>query len=145
MGSRPWPFVQIFDREHDSDGRGGGARTHDLRFWRPTLYQLSYTPNQPRLASTSPNKRIKAPHVAALPVHQNVKKPATTRPIGCQSCHVAKTDAFVEFFLDRFANFEPGALIVPFRQHRGVDIGTAIKSGNAARNRLCTGLLISPA
>jgi hypothetical protein len=25
-------------------GRGGGSRTPDLRFWRPTLYQLSYTP-----------------------------------------------------------------------------------------------------
>ncbi len=26
------------------DGRGRGARTPDLRFWRPPLYQLSYTP-----------------------------------------------------------------------------------------------------
>ena len=26
------------------DGRGGETRTHDLRFWRPSLYQLSYTP-----------------------------------------------------------------------------------------------------
>jgi hypothetical protein len=25
-------------------GRSGGTRTHDFRFWRPTLYQLSYTP-----------------------------------------------------------------------------------------------------
>lgn len=25
-------------------GRGGGARTHDIRFWRPALSQLSYTP-----------------------------------------------------------------------------------------------------
>src|SRR5688572_29746194 len=25
-------------------GRGGGSRTPSLRFWRPTLYQLSYTP-----------------------------------------------------------------------------------------------------
>ena len=25
-------------------GRGGGSRTPNLRFWRPTLYQLSYTP-----------------------------------------------------------------------------------------------------
>jgi hypothetical protein len=28
----------------DSNGRGGGSRTPSLRFWRPTLYQLSYTP-----------------------------------------------------------------------------------------------------
>jgi hypothetical protein len=26
------------------DGRGGRTRTHDRRFWRPLLYQLSYTP-----------------------------------------------------------------------------------------------------
>ena len=26
------------------DGRGDRARTRDLRFWRPSLYQLSYTP-----------------------------------------------------------------------------------------------------
>jgi hypothetical protein len=26
------------------NGRGGRARTDDLRFWRPPLYQLSYTP-----------------------------------------------------------------------------------------------------
>jgi hypothetical protein len=25
-------------------GRGGRARTYDNRFWRPVLYQLSYTP-----------------------------------------------------------------------------------------------------
>src|SRR5688500_2959939 len=25
-------------------GRSGGTRTHDPRFWRPMLYQLSYTP-----------------------------------------------------------------------------------------------------
>ena len=25
-------------------GRGGGTRTPGARFWRPTLYQLSYTP-----------------------------------------------------------------------------------------------------
>ena len=26
-------------------GRGSKIRTHDTRFWRPMLYQLSYTPN----------------------------------------------------------------------------------------------------
>ena len=29
------------------NGRGRGARTPDLRFWRPPLYQLSYTPSRP--------------------------------------------------------------------------------------------------
>src|SRR5215468_1541657 len=27
------------------NGRSGGTRTPDPRFWRPMLYQLSYTPN----------------------------------------------------------------------------------------------------
>src|SRR5262245_55510563 len=32
------------ERAHPIFGRGGGSRTPSLRFWRPTLYQLSYTP-----------------------------------------------------------------------------------------------------
>ena len=28
----------------DDDGRGTKTRTLDTRFWRPLLYQLSYTP-----------------------------------------------------------------------------------------------------
>ena len=28
----------------DWNGRGSRVRTRDLRFWRPSLYQLSYTP-----------------------------------------------------------------------------------------------------
>lgn len=31
------------------NGRGSKARTYDLRFWRPPLYQLSYTPTSPVL------------------------------------------------------------------------------------------------
>ena len=27
-------------------GRGSKIRTHDTRFWRPMLYQLSYTPKK---------------------------------------------------------------------------------------------------
>ena len=36
------------DSAQDADvvpGSGRGTRTHDLRFWRPPLYQLSYTPS----------------------------------------------------------------------------------------------------
>ena len=41
-------------------GRGGGARTHDPRFWRPMLYQLSYTPKSvPRWVS-QPLAKIKS-------------------------------------------------------------------------------------
>src|SRR4051812_37539205 len=41
-------------------GRGGRARTCDNRFWRPVLYQLSYTPigtkrrSEPSLAADPP-------------------------------------------------------------------------------------------
>jgi hypothetical protein len=31
-------------RFHLQNGRGSRVRTRDLRFWRPPLYQLSYTP-----------------------------------------------------------------------------------------------------
>ena len=31
-------------------GRSGGIRTPGIRFWRPTLYQLSYTPSRQALA-----------------------------------------------------------------------------------------------
>src|SRR6266581_6375528 len=37
-------------------GRSGGARTPNPRFWRPVLYQLSYTPNPNRQWPT--NARI---------------------------------------------------------------------------------------
>src|SRR5215207_6376442 len=36
------------DRHSSNNGRSGGTRTHDPRFWRPMLYQLSYTPVPPR-------------------------------------------------------------------------------------------------
>jgi hypothetical protein len=34
------------DLDHIRRGRGGGTRTHGPRFWRPMLYQLSYTPTR---------------------------------------------------------------------------------------------------
>src|SRR5882757_5695351 len=36
----------IINRHSSNNGRSGGTRTHDPRFWRPMLYQLSYTPKQ---------------------------------------------------------------------------------------------------
>src|SRR5690606_23865286 len=41
---RNWPIHYAQSRAWASLGRSGGTRTHDIRFWRPTLYQLSYTP-----------------------------------------------------------------------------------------------------
>ena len=34
-------------------GRGSKNRTHDTRFWRPLLYQLSYAPIQKRSPEVS--------------------------------------------------------------------------------------------
>ena len=41
--ARGFPPYRMIDAE-GGDGRSGGTRTHGIRFWRPTLYQLSYTP-----------------------------------------------------------------------------------------------------
>ena len=42
-------------------GRSGGTRTHGLRFWRPPLYQLSYTPSADRVGS-----RARIPYLMIL-------------------------------------------------------------------------------
>ena len=45
--SRNLPFSLVFSVGSfltDNDGRGRRTRTHDPWFWRPVLYQLSYTP-----------------------------------------------------------------------------------------------------
>ncbi len=39
--------IQFLFGPPDRDGRSGGARTPSPRFWRPVLYQLSYTPAAP--------------------------------------------------------------------------------------------------
>ena len=45
MPSEPSPTVAASrPRWPVENGRGSKARTYDLRFWRPPLYQLSYTP-----------------------------------------------------------------------------------------------------
>jgi hypothetical protein len=48
-GDRAWRRRWAFPRadllaQLEKDGRSGGARTPNPRFWRPVLYQLSYTP-----------------------------------------------------------------------------------------------------
>ena len=49
-------------------GRGSRARTRDLRFWRPPLYQLSYTPICRDLARALPSTtRMFAPLLLAEP------------------------------------------------------------------------------
>ncbi len=50
--ARNHPIVPTTAVTYDSQarglaGRGSRARTRDLRFWRPPLYQLSYTPSPP--------------------------------------------------------------------------------------------------
>src|SRR3954467_11183040 len=38
--------ISTLQLHSSNSGRSGGTRTHDPRFWRPMLYQLSYTPVQ---------------------------------------------------------------------------------------------------
>src|SRR5260370_3662803 len=66
--SRPAPV-----RRH---GRSGGARTPNPRFWRPVLYQLSYTPKTIIAAEqihsqASPSKRSEE-HTSELQSHLNL-------------------------------------------------------------------------
>jgi hypothetical protein len=48
VAARPFGLQQLFALLRCArclrPGRGRGTRTHDPRFWRPMLYQLSYTP-----------------------------------------------------------------------------------------------------
>ena len=41
------PVGQLVIARGQRAGRSGGIRTPDRRFWRPLLYQLSYTPPPP--------------------------------------------------------------------------------------------------
>jgi hypothetical protein len=75
------PFINSFKKL----GRSEGTRTHNPRFWRPVLYQLSYTPvysmhlviHSPQLyLSTSPSKRH--PSESWDPVEDNSSKRSTS-------------------------------------------------------------------
>ena len=41
-----WINFNGFFITHCKFGRSGGTRTHNLRFWRPALYQLNYAPKR---------------------------------------------------------------------------------------------------
>src|SRR5579862_4330380 len=49
-------FISRFTASHAfrrPDGRAGGTRTPNRRFWRPVLYQLSYCPSPARAPVTA--------------------------------------------------------------------------------------------
>ena len=46
------------------NGRGDRIRTRDLRFWRPSLYQLSYTPAGLKMILVSPIRDQSGPAVS---------------------------------------------------------------------------------
>src|SRR4029453_8289593 len=66
---------------NDLDGRSGRARTCDPRFWRPVLYQLSYTPagnlaSPPvRAVSSIGDAPIASPNPLSRPVHSILSAP----------------------------------------------------------------------
>ena len=47
-------------------GRGSKNRTHDTRFWRPLLYQLSYTPKGKRNGGPSGTRTQDRPVMSRL-------------------------------------------------------------------------------
>jgi hypothetical protein len=75
-GSRSDPSCEIPPQERPSGysrDRGGRIRTRDLRFWRPPLYQLSYTPSRGRIL---PAVR----RAAARPVRPAGRRARSARP-----------------------------------------------------------------
>ena len=63
-----------FQSESGIIGRRGGTRTRNPRFWRPVLYQLSYTPVSPFYITIITSFREK-PHIPAItrnPCHQRL-------------------------------------------------------------------------
>ena len=58
------------NRRSGRPGRGRGTRTPDLRFWRPSLYQLSYTPrDEEHIAdsiATAPFRPLRLERVAGI-------------------------------------------------------------------------------
>src|SRR5947207_8602811 len=58
------PYFLSFQEPRLSSGRSGGARTPNPRFWRPVLYQLSYTPMRGRyfmILATTPASTVRPP------------------------------------------------------------------------------------
>src|SRR5690606_30667392 len=54
----PWPCLPVSEK----GGRSGGTRTHGPRFWRPMLYQLSYTPSmKPQIGTPASGTKNSAP------------------------------------------------------------------------------------
>src|SRR5262249_21398186 len=54
----------------DHPSRGGAPRTLNRRFWRPVLYQLSYTPSRQAPRSKSPSPMTNGPSQASISPRQ---------------------------------------------------------------------------
>src|SRR5712691_10700378 len=53
----PWRMVAMAPHPARGPGRSGGARTPNPRFWRPVLYQLSYTPIDCCHSAANPSRK----------------------------------------------------------------------------------------
>src|SRR5690625_4675600 len=64
-----WAGLIIYALPSGHLGRGGGTRTPGPRFWRPMLYQLSYTPSAPpgRYGEKQEDARERGVYAAARP------------------------------------------------------------------------------
>ena len=88
-----WPGLE-FHRSTSSNGRSGRTRTPDLRFWRPLLFHLSYTPTGALQHSILPplpksrqtrGKRGRRSYIGVSPPLPAPGLPRTARPdrVGC--------------------------------------------------------------
>ena len=59
-------------------GRGTKARTLDTRFWRPLLYQLSYTPITFNIISRFP-RLVKGVYKKSANSRSNLRRPETAK------------------------------------------------------------------
>ena len=67
-----------FPSEPCGNGRGGGTRTPGPRFWRPMLYQLSYTPiRAPPLRQSRSRIKRKAPFASRMLAGKEFRATAT--------------------------------------------------------------------
>lgn len=140
-----WQDLRYFQGLHSQGiwetGRGSRARTRDLRFWRPPLYQLSYTPKVAthhlrgrrflEASASSVKSSFCANHTASGKSAQS-EKPAKQSGVVCYKAMPVERDLATEVAVQSFIEIAPALLqaSVALRvwkdlECRHVDIGRA--------------------
>src|SRR5579863_106114 len=98
-------FISRFTASHAfrrPDGRAGGTRTPNRRFWRPVLYQLSYCPSAARTPVTARAAKVGrsatlSPAAGTLPTAPRPETgPRCPRPAGPRGADECSARLFVE-------------------------------------------------